>query len=140
MANRTIALAGKAIKADLPKSMTIKMLEQKLPIQHYDVLEPWNNQVSRFSGFLLSDIAAELGTNKVSQITLTAIDNYQVTYRASEWQQEIILLASKEEGKAIPIGTKGQLRTVYPANEMNYQQDPTAFSKWMWVVKRIELN
>ncbi|MCE0495690.1 molybdopterin-dependent oxidoreductase [Vibrio salinus] len=138
--DKTIRFSGDAIKAEYSKRLTIKTLEQNLPLVTITAYNPWDEKTEDYTGFWLNIMAKKLGTPDVQSILLTGLDGYQVSFNRNEWLSDKILLATKVNGSYISVREKGPLRVIFSEFDKNNAEDGLKLPKWMWMITRVEFR
>ena len=110
-----------------------------LPQQTNETWTPWHNGVQKFSGPTFYDVLKAVnarGTN----VMVTAINDYASTIPFSELRKYPILLATRINGKPIPIRDKGPLFVVYPFDKYPETKNEISYFRSVWSVKLIEIR
>jgi len=119
-----LTVAGKISEKNTANGAAFDMaMLESLPQKSFTTRTPWDRQPVKFSGPLLRDVLAAV---KASGVTLKAlaVNDYATTLPVSDTQLFEVLLATKMNGQAIPLRTKGPLFIVYP-----FDSDPALKAK-----------
>lgn len=116
----------------------IEML-QALPQTTYTTTTIWTEGTHEFTGVLLSDLLAAVGSEP-ALVNATAINDYAVEIPPEDAIPGGALVAYLFDGEQMSIRDKGPLWVVY-----NWDQDPTyktevVYSRSIWQFDRIEVK
>lgn len=100
-----------------------------LPQRTITTYEPFVKQDVTFSGVTFADLLDAAGATGDSVI-VHALDDYERTLDVDVLRQPGVLLATREEGKEIPIPNGGPVRLVFP-QDSKAGADPDL---WVWSV------
>ena len=79
------------------------------------IFEPFVRKDIRFTGIPMSDLLTRAGiTQSATKVRFHALDDYKVEFKVSDMMVPGVLLATKADGAAIPIGKVGPIRLVIP--------------------------
>ena len=98
----------------------------------------WPQDYGEFNGVLLRDLLSESGIENVSQIKITALDDYITIIPQEDWRKWDVILATRHEKKVISIRDKGPLRIIYPKDIGGEVAESDMRVRWIWAVKSIE--
>lgn len=122
-----VTAQGERVGFDLP---TIEGLRRV----RTTVFEPFVEEDMEFSGVLLWDLLEIAGaTGDEQDVTLTALDDYQVALPLEALREEPILLATRSGGETIPVEEGGPTRVIF--GDGTSQGDNS--NLWIWSVKEI---
>jgi hypothetical protein len=108
----------------------------KLPQKTISLYEPFLKTRRSYTGVLMSDLLAASGMGaSATKVHLVALDDYAVDLDVSLLKAGNILLASREEGKEIPIAEGGPIRVVF-ADDVEQGKNTDL---WIWSVRTIEV-
>lgn len=114
------------------------MLEA-LPQHSFTTLTPWTHQPVRFSGPLLRDLLSAVRASG-TQIRATALNDYRITIPLSDAQRFDVIVATRMNGQAMPVRTKGPLFIVYPFDSLPELRSTTFYERSIWQLKAIEIE
>jgi hypothetical protein len=113
--------------ASLEKMRTVRM----------ETTEPFLKRKVTFEGVLLSDLLAVAGvTDNASKINMTALDDYKVDFTVADARSSQMLLATKADGKRMPVDKAGPIRIVFP-DSSSLGRNPDL---WIWSVATMRLS
>ena len=101
-----------------------------------EAAEPFLKRRVTFEGVLLSDLLNVAGVSKgASKVSLTALDDYKVDFALADVRSSQMLLATKADGKHMPVDRSGPIRIVFP--------DSSALGRnpdlWIWSVSSMKV-
>jgi hypothetical protein len=113
--------------ASLEKMRTVRM----------ETTEPFLKRKVTFEGVLLSDLLAVAGVQgSASKINMTALDDYKVDFTVADARSSQMLLATKADGKPMPVDKAGPVRIVFP-DSSSLGRNPDL---WIWSVATMRLS
>jgi hypothetical protein len=120
---------GKKLELDLAS------LEQMRRVR-VEAAEPFLKRRVMFEGVLLADLLAVAGvSDSASTISLTALDDYEVDFELADVRSSQMLLATKADGKHMPVDRSGPIRVVFPdASKLGRNPD-----LWIWSVTTLKV-
>jgi len=98
----------------------------------------WPEDHGEFNGVLLRDLLRDAGIENVSQIRITALDEYTTLIPREDWQKWDVLLATRHEKKVLPVRRKGPLRIIYPKDLGGEITASDMRIRWIWAINTIE--
>jgi hypothetical protein len=120
---------GKKLALDLAS------LEQMRRVR-LEAAEPFLKRRVMFEGVLLSDLLAVAGVpDSASKISLTALDDYKVDFKMADVRSSQMLLATKADGKHMPVDRSGPIRVVFP-DSSSLGRNPDL---WIWSVESMKV-
>jgi hypothetical protein len=120
---------GKTLELDLAS------LEQMRRVR-MEAAEPFLKRRVMFEGVLLSDLLAVAGVpDSASKISLTALDDYKVDFKVADVRSSQMLLATKADGKHMPVDRSGPIRIVFP-DSSSLGRNPDL---WIWSVASMKV-
>ena len=120
---------GKTLELDLAS------LEQMRRVR-LETAEPFLKRRVTFEGVLLSDLLAVADVpDTASTVSLTALDDYKVDFKVADVRSSQMLLATKADGKHLPVDRSGPIRIVFPdSSSMGRNPD-----LWIWSVASMKV-
>ena len=120
---------GKTLELDLAS------LEQMRRVR-LEAAEPFLKRRVTFEGVLLSDLLAVADVpDTASTVSLTALDDYKVDFKVADMRSSQMLLATKADGKHMPVDRSGPIRIVFPdSSSMGRNPD-----LWIWSVASMKV-
>jgi hypothetical protein len=114
------------------------MLEQ-LPQASFSTRTPWYAQARKFTGPLLRDVLAAVGSHG-SQLRATALNDYRVDIPVDDIQRHEVLLARLLDDKPMAVRDKGPLFIIYPFDQNAALRSALYYSRCAWQLKSIEVQ
>lgn len=111
-----------------------------LGVAEFDVFNPYEEQLVRYSGVLLDRLITHFGHPSVQQVKVTALDDYRTIFTRSEWEKNRILFVTRVRGERIGYDRKGPARIVYPDFDPDRAEHKINLPKWMWLIQEIEFK
>ena len=113
------------------------MLAQ-LPQHWFNVRTPWYDRARKFSGPLLRDLLAAVGSVGPS-LRAVALNDYRVNIPADDAQRFDVLLATQLDDQPMAVRDKGPLFIIYPFDSHAELRNPVYYSRCAWQLKAIEV-
>lgn len=96
----------------------------------------WTDPVT-FSGPSLAELA-KLGNRPVVEAEVFALNDYSAKVPAEDWEKRGAILASRIDGKTMPIRDKGPYWVMYPIDDDPALATQEYFARMVWQVSRID--
>ena len=129
--NGDIGTANKGKKLELD----LASLEQMRRVR-VEAAEPFLKRRVMFEGVLLSDLLAVAGVpSSASTVSMTALDDYKVDFKLDDVRGSQMLLATKADGKHMPVDRSGPIRIVFP-DSSSLGRNPDL---WIWSVASMKV-
>ena len=126
-----IGTANKGSKLELD----LASLEQMRRVR-VEAAEPFLKRRVMFEGVLLSDLLAVAGVpSSASKVSMTALDDYKVDFKLDDVRSSQMLLATKADGKHMPVDRSGPIRIVFPDGS-SLGRNPDL---WIWSVSSMKV-
>jgi hypothetical protein len=126
-----IGEANKGRKLELDLASLEKMRQVRM-----QAAEPFLKRRVTFEGVLLSDLLAVAGVpDSASKVSLTALDDYKVDFKVGDVRSSQMLLATKADGKHMPVDKSGPIRIVFPDGS-SLGRNPDL---WIWSVSTMKV-
>ena len=126
-----IGTANKGKKLELDLASLEKMRQVQV-----EAAEPFLKRRVTFEGVLLSDLLKVAGVpDSASTVSLTALDDYKVDFKLSDVRSSQMLLATKADGKHMPVDRSGPIRIVFP-DSSTLGRNPDL---WIWSVATMKV-
>ncbi len=116
-----------------------RTLLETLPQHEFATSTIWTEGVSTFRGVLLQDLLAVIGA-RGKTLTLTALNDYQITMPAAEAGPEGPLVAYLMDGAVMPVRDKGPVWLVYPYDSKAEYRTEQAYARSIWQLEHIEVG
>lgn len=115
----------------------IEMLKS-LGATTYKTATNWTEGERVFTGVLLSDLLAFVGSSGVS-LKATALNDYSVEIPTSDAVEGGPIVAYEMDGRPMSLRDKGPLWIVYPYDSDPRYRTETIYSRSIWQLNRIEV-
>jgi hypothetical protein len=126
-----IGTANKGSKLELD----LASLEQMRRVR-VEAAEPFLKRRVMFEGVLLSDLLAVAGVpSSASKVSMTALDDYKVDFKLDDVRSSQMLLATKADGKHMPVDRSGPIRIIFP-DSSSLGRNPDL---WIWSVASMKV-
>jgi hypothetical protein len=126
-----IGTANKGSKLELD----LASLEQMRRVR-VEAAEPFLKRRVTFEGVLLSDLLAVAGVpDSASKISMTALDDYKVDFTLADVRSSQMLLATRADGKHMPVDRSGPIRIIFP-DSSSLGRNPDL---WIWSVASMKV-
>ena len=124
------------------------LAERRLSLDELDALPqltvetstPWTDGKNAFSGLSLADLAALAPAGEVISADLVALNDYMASVPAEDWQSLPLVLASRMNGKTIPVYEKGPFWLIYPVDELDKPLAQAYVARMVWQVASITFH
>jgi len=100
---------------------------------------PWYDEVVEFEGVPMDRLMEEIGASG-TEVTVTALNDYQTTIPLEDFERFGVILAMKRDGKDMPIRDKGPLFIVYPYDSDPELQTQQYYGRSAWQVKDMQVR
>lgn len=115
--------------------LDLASLEQMRRVR-VEAAEPFLKRRVMFEGVLLSDLLAVAGVpSSASKVSMTALDDYKVDFKLDDVRSSQMLLATKADGKHMPVDRSGPIRIVFP-DSSSLGRNPDL---WIWSVASMKV-
>ena len=126
-----IGTANKGSKLELDLASLEKMRRVRV-----EAAEPFLKRRVMFEGVLLSDLLAVAGVpSSASKVSMTALDDYKVDFKLDDVRSSQMLLATRADGKHMPVDRSGPIRIVFP-DSSSLGRNPDL---WIWSVASMKV-
>ena len=133
-----IKLTGK-LAPGVSKQVTVKEIES-VGIVEVEAFNPYEERADWYTGVWLDQLVQRFGGQDVTGVTTKAIDDYQIDFSKSEWEDMRIMVATRVNGHYIGFDKKGPMRIVFPDYDKGLKKYQNNLAKWMWMINRIEFH
>jgi hypothetical protein len=114
---------------------------EKFGLMKYDVTDPWLGKNVFYSGILMSDFLKIVGAaNTAKGVTITALDEYEVSLTFNEIEKWPILLATQIDGAYMTVSENGPTRIIFPFDDYADIDQVLYKDLWVWNIKSIEVQ
>ena len=136
---RAILTVGGAVARDGgTASFTREELEQ-LGTVDLTTTTPFTEGEIRFTGVPLETVLQAVGARGDS-VRATALNDYKVDIPRSDAKEFGVLLATRVDGRPLPIRDKGPIWVVYPWSQHPELKSPVYGSRSIWQVRSLEVR
>jgi hypothetical protein len=98
--------------------------------------EPFLKKRVTFEGVLLADLLAVADVpDSATKVSLTALDDYKIDFTLDDVRSSQMLLATKADGKHMPVDRSGPIRIVFPDGS-SLGRNPDL---WIWSVSTMKV-
>ena len=112
---------------------------QTLPSVSLETSTVVTDGVPRFDGVLMHDLLALLGADGQT-VTATAINDYVIDIPMEDFERFDVVLAYKMDGERLLPRDKGPLWIVYPRDQHDELQDIRYDYRWVWQLRRLDIQ
>ena len=124
--------------ADAAAVYDMAMLEA-LPARTTVTETPWTKGAVKFEGPLGSALLDQIGAEG-TMLRITALNDYVVEVPVEDFRKWPVILATRKDGKAMPVRDKGPIFVIYPFDLDRSLYNEKIFSRSAWQVKSIEVR
>ena len=136
--DKKVRLLGE-VKEGTAHQVTIKEIE-KLGMLSEKIYNPYEKRSDVYGGVDFRRFVEKYAKKNVKEVTLSAIDDYEITITKAEWTSMRIILSTKLNGDYMSLRKKGPLRTVFPDYDANKKEYQANLSHWIWMIKKIRFK
>ncbi len=111
---------------------------KKLKWTSFSSSTPWFASVQKFNGPLLKDVLTLANIKQTDNITVTALDKYQINIPASDAWKEPVILTREINDKPLKIKDKGPTWIVYNFDSKPSLKTDMYYSRSPWSIATIE--
>ena len=116
-----------------------RALLDSLPQHSFTTTTIWTEGPNTYTGILLKDLLAAVGATGAT-VKATALNDYQITFPASEIATDAPLVAYKTDGAPMSVRDKGPLWLIFPFDtNADYRTEET-YARSIWQMDRIEVT
>lgn len=109
-----------------------------LPQHEFTTTTIWTDGSSTYSGVLLRDLLLAAGATG-GTVTLTALNDYQITMPAADALEDGPLLANLSDGQPMSVRDKGPVWLIYPYDDVAAYRTEQTYARSIWQLTRIEI-
>lgn len=111
---------------------------EALPGRVTDTETPWTKGKTKFEGPLGSALLDKIGATGTS-LHIVALNDYAVDVPLEDFRKWPVILATKKDGKPMPVRDKGPIFVIYPFDLDRSLYNELIFTRSAWQVKSIEV-
>lgn len=108
---------------------------EALGLSHFITATPWDQGKVTYEGVHLDTLLRRVGAHG-TQLTAIALDDYVVDLPISDFAKYGTLLATRRNGKYMPVSDKGPLFIVYPFDDNTDLQQAIYYSRCVWQISQ----
>jgi len=127
-----------AIASQEPVDFTFEQLEE-IGTAEITTTTPWHNGQVTFTGVPMADLMKKVGATG-TKISVFALNNYHTEIPLSDFKEHEVILATKKDGKFMPISDKGPLFIIYPFDSDEELKSEVFYSRSAWQVRTITVE
>ncbi|GGD98728.1 oxidoreductase [Aureimonas endophytica] len=99
---------------------------------------PWTQGVMQWDGVPLATLMAAVGAEGTT-IRATALNDYVADVPMAGLAEDGVILASRREGKPMPVSDKGPLFILYPFDDDRRLQQQSYYMRCAWQIARLDI-
>ena len=99
----------------------------------------WTKGQPLFEGAFASALLEQVGAYGETALA-TALNDYQVKIPLSDFRDYSVLLAVKQDGEYLKVRDKGPIWLVYPADDFEHLDSSAYRARWIWQLRRLEIQ
>jgi hypothetical protein len=135
-----LTITGSIRQTNAPKAAIFdRAMFEALPQRKARIQTPWNSTPTAFEGPLLSALLDTVGATG-TKVLVTALNDYTSEIPIDDFRKWPVMLATRMDGKPIPVREKGPLFIIYPFDKVPELYNELYFSRSVWQVKSIEVH
>jgi hypothetical protein len=125
--------SGDSIQMDMATIESVGLVD-------YKVNDPFEKRPTVFRGVLMSDLLDLWKVDKdATTLEMIALNDYKVDVPISDLRQYPVFFAVQQDGKYMPVSTRGPAMLVYPYD--NFTFDRKKYDDfWIWQIKSINVK
>lgn len=133
----TVSGAIATTNADGVAKFDIDLLNS-LPQHSFTTTTIWTEGANTYQGVLLKDLLEAIGAAG-STISATALNDYQISFPASEIGDDAPLVAYLADGKPMSVREKGPLWLIYPFDGNSDYRTEETYARSIWQMDRLNI-
>jgi hypothetical protein len=135
-----LTVTGKISRSNAGDTATYDMaMLEALPGRVTETETPWTKGKVRFEGPLGAALLDQVGAAG-SRLKITALNDYVVEVPVEDFRTWPVILATRKDGKPMPVRDKGPIFVIYPFDIDRTLYNEKIFSRSAWQVKSIEVQ
>ena len=137
-----LTVRGRLGLAHVDAGVTLDMPTlERIGLIRFTTPTAWTDGLVTFEGVLLSRLLEVLAVpGDVTELAMTALDDYQVAIPAVDVRTWPVIIALKRDGQYMSVRNKGPLWVVYPRHAFPELQQAKHNPKWIWQLKEIVIR
>lgn len=134
-----LTVSGKIATTNAGATATFDMsMLEALPSRATETATPWTKGKVTFEGPLGSALLDRIGATGTT-LKITALNDYAVEVPIEDFRKWPVILATRRDGKPMPVRDKGPIFVIYPFDLDHSLYNELIFSRSAWQVKSIEV-
>ena len=134
-----LTVSGKIATTNAGATATFDMaMLEALPSRATETETPWTKGKVAFRGPLGSALLDQIGATGTT-LKITALNDYAVEVPIEDFRKWPVILATRRDGKPMPVRDKGPIFVIYPFDLDHSLYNELIFSRSAWQVKSIEV-
>ncbi|WP_430512797.1 molybdopterin-dependent oxidoreductase [Pannonibacter phragmitetus] len=121
-----------------PISMSMNEIEA-LGLESMTTVTPWHDGVVTFEGVPFAKLMAHAGV-KGGMVEVMALNSYFVQMPFEDVIQAKGLLATRQNGKYMPVADKGPLFLIFPFSDRPDLKTESYYSRAVWQIRQITIR
>ena len=135
-----LTVSGAISKTNAGNTFQLDMaMIDALPQHSFTTRTPWYDRPVAFRGPRLSDLLALVGA-RGTVLHATAINDYKIAIPFKDAAEHPVIMASRIDGKPIPVREKGPLFVVYPFDSSAALRSSVYYERSIWQLKSIHIE
>ena len=114
-------------------------LMASLPQHSFATSTIWTEGTATYSGVLLRDLLAAVEASGAT-VTLTALNDYQISMPAADAAADGPLLAYLADGAPMSVRDKGPVWMLFPYDDVAAYRSEQTYARSIWQLTRIEIT
>jgi hypothetical protein len=134
-----MTVSGKISNANRGKTAVFDMPSlEALGLTEFSTSTPWDPGKTQFQGVLLDTLMRRVGASGKTVVAY-ALNDYSAELPISDFARYGTLLATKMNGKYMPVSSKGPLFIVYPFDSRSTLERQTFYGRSVWQLNRLAI-
>ena len=118
--------------------MTLEDIEA-LGVEKIETTTPWHDGKVVFEGVPLQRLLEEVGAQG-ADLDIVALNDYRTSVPIEDAAKYGAILASRKNGKTMPVSDKGPLFVIYPFDDYPELRNEVYYSRSAWQVRSITVE
>jgi hypothetical protein len=110
-----------------------------LPQHDFTTNTPWTKEPHSYRGPLLRDVLARVKAQGTT-IKAVALNDYQISIPVDDAGKHDVILATRIDGKPIPVRGRGPIFVIYPFDSKPELKGKTYFERAIWQLKSLRIE
>src|SRR5258706_11742941 len=142
ISDSVLTIGGKISQTNSGDTLKFDMTTlESIGIVQYKVDDPFAKKTILYTGVLFSKLLQIAGAaSDATTLTLKALDDYSTDMKISDANKWPVLLATRADGKYMPVEQSGPLISVFPFNDFPEIDHLTYDAQWLWSLSSITVK